>query len=78
MNRNHIIQGLAIIVFICGFILLSFVAWWYNSLASMDAGDIMWESTRKGVVATGAWLMIGIALVTVAMIVTLVVKVQKE
>jgi hypothetical protein len=77
MNRNHIIQGGAILAFMCGFILLSFVAWWYNGLASMDASDIMWESTRTGVVAMGAWLMVGISLVTVAMIVTLIVKSEK-
>ncbi|KYK21263.1 hypothetical protein AYK25_08400 [Thermoplasmatales archaeon SM1-50] len=78
MHRNTIILSVAVIVFIAGFILCVFSLWWWFGLAGISADEhFVWDTYRRGVVATGAWLLVGLALISIAMIVTLLVKTSK-
>ena len=75
MNKKGILLGLGIVTFIVGFAFLSFVAWWLNAIAGLD--DIIWEITRRGVIATGAYTLVGLALIAIGMIFTTLSKLEK-
>ena len=75
MNRKKIILGLGIVTFIVGFGFISFVAWWLNLLAAQET--VTWHATQRGVVATGAYTLVGLALVAIGMIITLLAKLKK-
>jgi hypothetical protein len=66
---------LGIIVFLVGLGILSFVEWYINGIA----GDrsIEWYMVQRGIVNSGSQLIIGIALVTIGMIVVLFAKSDK-
>jgi hypothetical protein len=47
-------------------------------LAGISADEnFVWDIYRRGVVATGAWLLVGLFLISIAMILTLLVKTDK-
>ena len=75
MNKKRILLDLGVVTFIIGFILLSFVAWWLNGIAGNE--DIYWGTIRRGILATGAYTLIGLALVTIGMIFTVLSKFEK-
>ena len=78
MNKKHnILIAFAIIAFIIGFVLIAFTAWWLNGIAGISLEDFTWEITRRGVIATGAYTLVGLALVSIGMIVTLLTKFEK-
>jgi hypothetical protein len=75
MNRKTITLVCGVVVFLAGLILLSFVALFVNSMAGDNT--LTWEMARRQIVNTGAHLLIGIALVTMGMIILLFVKSDK-
>jgi hypothetical protein len=78
MSKKHIILfAFAIVTFIIGFILIAFTAWWLNGIAGVSVEDFSWEISRRGVLATGAYTIVGLALVSIGMIVTLLTKLEK-
>jgi hypothetical protein len=78
MKRNTIILGLVAIAFLVGLMLCAVSVWWWFGLAGISADEhFVWDIYRRGVVATGAWLLVGLAIISVAMIVTFMVKTNK-
>ena len=81
MNRNIIIRILAVMIFIFGFILIAFTSWWLFTVADIDPPDEYslwdWDRCRKGGLIWGAWSLVGLALISIGMIVTLLVKTDK-
>jgi hypothetical protein len=75
MNRKTITLVCGVVVFLAGLILLSFVALFVNSMAGDNT--LTWEMARRQIIDTGAHLLIGIALVTMGMIILLFVKSDK-
>jgi hypothetical protein len=75
MKRTTLLLSGAVITFLIGFILCAIALWWWFGLAGISADEhFVWDIYRRGVIATGAWLLIGLALLAIAMIVTLLVK----
>ena len=75
MNKKTITLGLGIVVFLVGLVLLSIVALGVNGMASDTTLTI--QTVKSKIVNTGAHLLIGIALVTMGMIILLFVKSDK-
>ena len=74
MDKENIIQGLAIVIFIIGFILIAFTTWWLTALAGVSEEIFSWTVVQRGVILTGTTALIGLALVVIGMIVTLLTK----
>jgi len=76
INKKRIILfGLGIVTFIVGFVFLSFVAWWLNGIAGVE--DIVWETVRRGIIATGAYALVGLVFIAIGMILTVLSKFEK-
>lgn len=75
MNKKTITLGFGIVVFLAGLVLLSFVALWVNGIAGDDT--LTWQMVRRGIVNTGAHILIGLALITIGMIIVLFAKSDK-
>ena len=75
MKRNIIILSAAAIAFLVGLVLCGLSVWWWFGLAGISADEhFVWDIYRRGVVTRGAWLLVGLAFISVAMIVTFMVK----
>ena len=69
MNKRRIELGLGILAFIVGFIFLSIVSWLINT----ESGEVTIYFLR----AVGSWSLIGLALISLGVIVILLVKFEK-
>jgi len=66
-------------MFIVGIILIAFIAWWLNGLAYVSADEyFVWEKYRWGVVATGVYLLVGFALISIKMITIRLISEKKQ
>ncbi len=75
MNRKYVVLTLGIITFIVGFALLAFVSWWLIGISGQE--NVVWETVRRGTIATGAYTLIGLALEAIGIIVILFTKFEK-
>jgi hypothetical protein len=85
MNRNKIVLGLGIIVFIVGFIFVSLVSFFLNTRV-IDVNNIevaselksMFESESQYIHTMGLWSLLGLALISIGIIMILLVKTEKS
>jgi len=84
MNRNKIVLGLGILVFIVGFIFVSLVSFVANTRA-LDVNDIetlselkfMFDNEAQFIHTMGSWSLLGLALISIGVIVILLTKLEK-
>jgi hypothetical protein len=75
MNKKIITLVFGIVVFLVGLVLLCIVALGVNGMASDNT--LTWEMARRQIVNIDAHLLIGIALMTMGMIIVLFAKSDK-
>jgi len=73
--RKTIIMSLGVVIFLIGLGILSFVAWYINGIAGDDT--LTWQMVRRGIVNSGSHILIGLALITIGMVVVLFAKSDK-
>jgi len=69
MNKKKVILGLGIITFIVGFIFISITSWFLN----MRTGEER-PPTFEFISVMGLWSLLGLALVSIGVIVILLIK----
>ena len=75
MIRKGIVLGLGIVSFIVGFALLAFSSWWLIGISGQE--NVVWESVRRGTITMGSYSIVGLALVSISVIVILLAKFDK-
>lgn len=75
MNRKIIVLGLGIVTFIVGFALLAFSSWWLIGISGQE--NVVWETVRRGTITMGSYSIVGLALVSIGVIVILLAKFAK-
>jgi hypothetical protein len=84
MNRNKIVLGLGILTFFVGFIFISLVSFFANTRV-LDVNDmeditelqIMYEGEARFTRTMGSWSLLGLALISIGVIVILLTKFEK-
>jgi ABC-type transport system involved in multi-copper enzyme maturation permease subunit len=71
MNRNKIVLGLGIIVFIVGFIFVSLVSFFANTRNLNVDGESQFIRTM------GSWSLLGLALISIGVVVILLTKLER-
>ena len=84
MNRNKIVLGLGILTFFVGFIFISLVSFFANTrvidvydIESISELQFEFSLESRFVSTMGSWSLLGLALISIGVIVILLTKLEK-